>query len=153
MVARLCSKFFKLGFSSMWNTGFRKGWVWKRQRNQRSNCQHLLDHRKSTRVPEKYLLYWLYQSLWLCGSQQTVENSSSNGNTRPPYLPPEKSVCTLMSIESVMPSNRFIFCHSLLLLPSIFSSIRVFSNDLALCIRWPKYWSFSFSRHKLPYIK
>ena len=52
-------------------------------------------HQKSKRVPEKYLfmLYWLCQSLWQCGSQQTVENSLKNGNTRPPDLPPEKSVC------------------------------------------------------------
>ena len=49
------------------------------------------------------------------------------------------------SIESVMPSNHLILCHPLLLLPSIFSSIRVFSNESALCIRWPKYWSFSFN--------
>ena len=51
----------------------------------------------------------------------------------------------LMSIESVMPSNYFILCRPLLLPPSIFPSIRVFSNESALCIRWPKYWSFSFS--------
>ena len=51
----------------------------------------------------------------------------------------------LMSIELVMPSNHLIFCHPLLLLPSIFPSIRVFSNDSTLCIRWPEYWSFSFS--------
>ena len=50
-----------------------------------------------------------------------------------------------VSIESVMPSNHLILCHPLLLLPSIFPSIRVFSNESALCIRWPKYWSFSFS--------
>ena len=50
-----------------------------------------------------------------------------------------------MSIESLMPSNHLILCHPLLLLPSFFSSIRIFSNDSALCIRWPKYWSFSFS--------
>ena len=50
-----------------------------------------------------------------------------------------------MSIESVMPSNHLILCHPLLLLLSIFSSIRVFSNKSALHIRWPKYWSFSFS--------
>ena len=50
-----------------------------------------------------------------------------------------------MSIELVMPSNHLILCHPLLLLPSIFPSIRVFSNELALCIRWPKYWSFSFN--------
>ena len=50
-----------------------------------------------------------------------------------------------MSIESVMPSNHLILCHPLLLLPSIFPSIRVFFNDSALCIRWPKYWNFSFN--------
>ena len=50
-----------------------------------------------------------------------------------------------MSIELVMPSNHLILCHPLLLLPSIFPSIRVFSNESVLCIRWPKYWSFSFS--------
>ena len=48
-----------------------------------------------------------------------------------------------MSLKSVMPSNHLIFCHSLLLLPSIFPSIRVFYNESALCIRWPKCWSFS----------
>ena len=55
------------------------------------------------------------------------------------------SLLKLMSIESVMPSNHLILCYSLLLLPSIFPSIRVFSNKSILCIRWPKYWSFSFS--------
>ena len=50
-----------------------------------------------------------------------------------------------MFIESVMPSNRLILCHALLLLPSIFPSIRVFSNESAVCIRWPEYCSFSFS--------
>ena len=50
-----------------------------------------------------------------------------------------------MSIESMMPSNHLILCRPLLLLPSIFPSIRVLSNESALCIRWPKYWSFSFN--------
>ena len=50
-----------------------------------------------------------------------------------------------MSIKPVMPSNHFILCHPLLLLPSVFPSIRVFSNESVLCIRWPKYWSFSIS--------
>ena len=50
-----------------------------------------------------------------------------------------------MSIESVMPSNHLVLCHPLLLLPSIFPSIRFFFSELALCMRWPKYWSFSFS--------
>ena len=55
------------------------------------------------------------------------------------------SLSKLMSIESVMPSNHLILCHPLLFLPSIFPSIRVFSNQSALHIRWPKYWRFSFS--------
>ena len=56
------------------------------------------------------------------------------------------SLLKLMSVELMMPSNHLILCHPLLLLPSIFPSIRVFSNESALCIRWPlKYWSFSFS--------
>ena len=68
---------------------FRKG------RGNRSNCQYLLDHWKSKRVPEKHLLllYWLSESLWLCGSQQTVESPSRDENSRPPDLPLEKSVC------------------------------------------------------------
>ena len=55
------------------------------------------------------------------------------------------SLLKLMSIESVMLSNHLNLCHPLLLLSSIFPSIRVFSNESVLCIRWPKYWSFSFS--------
>ena len=55
------------------------------------------------------------------------------------------SLLKLMSFESVMPSNHLILCHPLLLLPSIFPSIRVISNESALHIRWPKYWSFSFN--------
>jgi len=58
-------------------------------------------------------------------------------NSRSPHI--------IMSIELVMPSNHLILCHPLLLLPSIFPNIRIFSNQSALCIRWPKYWSFSFS--------
>ena len=55
------------------------------------------------------------------------------------------SLLKLMSIKSVMPSNHLILCHPFLLLPSIFTSIRVFSNESVLHTRWPKYWSFSFS--------
>ena len=74
--------------------------------------------------------------LWPHGPQQ-CQASLSITNSRSPPKP--------MSIESVMPSNCLILCHPLLLLPSIFPSIRVFSNESALHIRWPKYWSFSFS--------
>ena len=56
-----------------------------------------------------------------------------------------RSLLKFMSVELVMPSNHLVLCHPLILLPSIFPSIRVFSNELVLCIRWPKYWSFSFS--------
>ena len=62
-----------------------------------------------------------------------------------PAITNSRSLLKLMSIESVMPSNHLILCHPLLLLPSIFPSIRVFSNESVLCIRWPKYWSFSFA--------
>ena len=70
--------------------GFRKG---RGTRDQTANIHWLM--KKSKSAPEKHLLllYWLHQSLWLCRSQQTVENSERDGNTRPPDLPPEKSVC------------------------------------------------------------
>ena len=56
-----------------------------------------------------------------------------------------QSLLKLMSVESVIPSNHLIFCRPLILPPSIFPSIRLFSNESDLCIRWPKYWSFSFN--------
>ena len=56
-----------------------------------------------------------------------------------------QSLLQFMSIKSMMPSNHLVLCHPLLLLPSVFPSIRVFSNESFLWIRWPKYWSFSFS--------
>ena len=67
------------------------------------------------------------------GSQASLSITNSQSPPKP------------MSIEVVMPSNHLILCRPLLLLPSIFPSIRVFSNESALCIRWPKYWSFSFN--------
>ena len=67
-------------------------------------------------------------------------------HTRPPCPSPTPGVLLkLMPIESVMPSNHLILCRPLLLLPPIPPSIRIFSSESALCIRWPKYWSFSFS--------
>ena len=75
----------------------------------------------------------LFANLWIaaCWASLSITNSQSS--------------LRLMSIESVMPSSHLIFCHPLLLLPPIPPSIRVFSNDSILCMRWPKYWSFSFS--------
>ena len=66
-------------------------------------------------------------------------------DARPPCPSPTPGVHPNPYPESVMPSNHLILCHPLLPLPSIFPSIRVFSNESALCIRWPKYWSFSFN--------
>ena len=76
---------------------------------------------------------WLFVTPWTgaCQASLSITNSQS--------LP------KLMSFESVMLSNYLILCHPLLLLPSIFLSIRVFSNESALSIRWPKYWNFSFN--------
>ena len=76
---------------------------------------------------------WTAVPPWTAGHQASLSITNS------------WSLLKLMSIESVMPSNHFILCHPLLLLPSIFPSIRVFSNESVLRIRWPKYWSFSFS--------
>ena len=75
---------------------------------------------------------WFFVTPWTVGCQASRSITNS------------RRLLKLMSIESVMPSNHFILCHPLLLLPSIFPSIRVFSNKSAILIRWPKYWSFSF---------
>ena len=66
-------------------------------------------------------------------------------HARPPCPSPTPKVYPNPSIQSVMPSSHLILCHPLLLLPSIFPSIRIFSNESALHMRWPKYWSFSFN--------
>ena len=76
---------------------------------------------------------WLFEIPWTTACQASLSIISS------------RSLPKLMSIESVMPSNHLILCHLLLLLPSIFPRIRVFSNELILPIKWPKYWSFSFN--------
>ena len=75
----------------------------------------------------------LFATPWTAAHQASLSITNSWG------LP------KLMSIELVMPSNHLILCHPLFLPPLIFPSIRVFSNESALCIRWPKYWSFSFN--------
>ena len=75
----------------------------------------------------------------LFATPQTVARQASLSTTN------SRDLLKLVSIESVMPSNHLILCQPLLFLPSIFPSIRVFSNESVLCIRWPKYWSFSFS--------
>ena len=76
---------------------------------------------------------WLFATLWTAAHHDSLSITNS------------QSLLRLMSIESVMPSNHLILCHPLLLPPSIFTSIRVFSSESVLHIRWPNYWSFSFS--------
>ena len=76
---------------------------------------------------------WLFVTPWTAAGQDSLSITNS------------QSICKLMSIELVMPSNYLILSHPLLLPPSIFLSIRVFSNESVLHIRWPNYWSISFS--------
>ena len=76
---------------------------------------------------------WLFETPWIAACQGSLSITNSQS-------PPK-----LMSIESVMPSSHLILCHPLLLLPPVPSSIKVFSNESTLHMRWPKYWSFSFS--------
>ena len=76
---------------------------------------------------------WLFVTPWTAARQASLSFTTS------------LNLLKLVSIESMMPSNHLILCHPLLLLPSIFPSIRVFSSESVLHIRWPKYWSFSFS--------
>ena len=75
----------------------------------------------------------LFETPWTTARQVSLSITNS------------QSLLKVMSIESVMPSNHLVLCRPLLLPPSIFPSIRVFSSESVLCIRWPKYWSFSFS--------
>ena len=75
----------------------------------------------------------LFEISWTAARQASLSITNSRSSPKP------------MSIELVMPSNHLILCRPLLLLPLIFPSIRVFSNESALCIRWPKYWSFSLN--------
>ena len=81
----------------------------------------------------------------LCPNLWDSVDCSTPGSSVLHYLPADRSLLKLMSIELVMLSKHLILCRPLLLPPSIFPSVRVFSRKSALCIRWPKYWSFSFS--------
>ena len=94
--------------------------TWEAQRKALSSVQSL------SRV-------WLFATPWITARQASLSITNS------------WSLPKLMSIESVMPSKHLILCRRLLLLPSIFPSLRVFSNESALRIRWPKYWNFSFN--------
>ena len=93
-------------------------------------CELVIIHFGSVQLLSRV---WVFPTPWTTAHQASLSITNSRGPPKP------------MSIESVMPSNRLILCRPLLLLPSIFPSIRVFSNGSDLHIRWPKYWSFSFN--------
>ena len=82
---------------------------------------------------QSFSCVWLFRTPWTAACQASLSITTS------------QSLLKLMSIELVMPSHHLILSHPLLFLSSIFPSIRVFSNESAVCIKWPKYWSFSFS--------
>ena len=88
---------------------------------------------KFSSVQFRCSVIWLFATPWIAAHQASLSITNS------------QSLLKLMSIESVMPSSHLILCHPLILLPPIPPSIRVFSNESTLHMRWPKYWSFSFS--------
>ena len=99
--------------------------------NASSDCLSLSTHRFSSAQSLSHVRLFVTPWIAVCRAFQSVNNS--------------RSLLKLISIESVIPSNHLILCHPILLVPSIFPSIRVFSNESVLLIRWPKYWSFSIS--------
>ena len=120
----------------------------QRERNSRDTLVRLNIVFNRWRLPSSYHKYknqgnfslvQLLSRVWLFATPWTAAYHASLSITN------FWSLLKLMSIESVIPCNHLILCHSHLLLPSILHSIRVFSNESVLCITWPKYWSFSFS--------
>ena len=112
--------------------------LWKVLWESAENQHHLHWYKRNIqgRAPSgsvQFSRVWLLATPWTAARQTSLSITNS------------QSLLKLMSIESVMPSNHLILCRPLLLLPSIFPSIRVFSNEWGLCIRWPKYWSFGIN--------
>ena len=103
----------------------------------------------SSSITDFNILFYLKPYFGLVQFSRSVVSDSLRPHglqhTRLPCPSPTHKTLKLMSIKSVMLSNHLIFCRPLLHLPSIFPSIRVFSNESVLCIKWPKYWTFSFS--------
>ena len=100
-------------------------------------CLHSIHH--------SLTMYHQFSSVQSLSRVQLFANPQAAARQASLSITNSQSLFKLMSIESVMPSNHLILCHPLILLPSIFPSIRLFSNESVLCIRWPKYWSFSFN--------
>ena len=144
----ICVKIELEGRVGDWYWGSRINWIWvhrwlvndysskvkysRRKRFCLNDVKMEVTERKMLSV-QSIACVWLFVTPWTATHQASL------------YITNSLSLFKYMSMESVMPSNHLILCRPLLLLPSIFPSIRVFSNESALCIRWPKCWSFSFS--------
>ena len=137
------------GFSSshvwMWESDYRESWALKNRCFWNMALEKILENPLNGKE---------IQPVHPKGNQSWIFIVRTDAEAEAPVLWPHQaslsitnswSLLKLMSIMSVMPSNQLILCHPLLLLPSVFPRIRVFSNESALRIRWPKYWSFSFS--------
>jgi len=111
----------------------------------RDTSRHSDTPRKSTQKRETPYHITKHQSPPRNSTQHHETQLHTTKHHEPPRNTTPQSLFKLMSIELMMPCNHLILCHLLFLLPSIFPSIRIFSNDSVLHIRWPKYWSFSFS--------
>ena len=104
-----------------------------------------MDNVLTMKISHKSFLFLQFSSIQSLSRVQLFVTPWTAAHQTSLYITNSQSLPNLMSIESVMPSNYLILCRPLRLLPSIFPSIRVFPNESALCIRLPKYWSFSFS--------
>ena len=109
------------------------GCLWHLQIEITNTVKIIIFHNLTISSVQELSHVWLFVTPWTAACQASLSITNS-------WSPPKP-----MSLESVMPSNHLLLCRPFLLLPSTFSSIRVFSNESALCIKWPKYWSFSFS--------
>ena len=114
--------------------------VWSLDREVNSTCYNRKIPHASIKTQERQI----NQSSSAARSCPTLCDSMDSTHQASLSITNSRSLLKLISIESEMPSNHLILCRPLLLLPSIFPSIRVFSSESVLCIRWPKYWSFSF---------
>ena len=132
---------------SNWKTEDKGAWViWSTEPGSRAekssrvgDTQILLSYKGNTMTIRHFIVVQSFSHVWLFATPWTAACQVSLSFTI------SWNLLKFMSIELVMSPNHFILCHLLLFLPSIFPSIRVFSNEMALHIRWPKYWSFSIS--------
>ena len=135
-----------LGGKNLWNWSHRSSSrtclskLWMLSRTCEDQMNSCIWHRfENSPVPHQFSSVQSLSHVWLFLTPWTAAHKASLSITN------SQTLLKLMPIKSVMPSNHPIFCHPFLLLPSIFSSIKVFPKESDLHIRWPKYWSFSFS--------